>query len=62
MQELEQYIHNMPGYMKKIVFSPSAINDFKHFKSGNQNLVFKIFEIITDIQIEIHSCFGHYAQ
>ncbi len=87
--------------MRTVVFSPSAISDLKLFKSGNQNLVFRILEIITDIQsspfkgigkpeplkgtyqgfwsrrindehrliyritndqIVIHSCFGHYDQ
>ena len=36
--------------MKNVQFSPSAIEEFSKFKSGNQNLVFKIFELITDIQ------------
>jgi toxin YoeB len=38
--------------MRKIIFSPSALNDLKLFKSGNQKLVFKIFEIVTDIQTD----------
>jgi toxin YoeB len=38
--------------MRKVVFSPSALNDLKLFKSGNQKLVFRILEIITDIQSE----------
>ena len=33
-----------------IVFSPSALDDLKLFKTGNQKLVFRILEIITDIQ------------
>lgn len=36
--------------MRKIVFSPSALDNLKQFRSGNQKLVFKIFEIVTDIQ------------
>ncbi len=36
--------------MRKIMFAPSAFNDLKLFKSGNQKLVFKIFELITDMQ------------
>ncbi len=36
--------------MRKIIFSPSALNDLTLFKSGNQKLVFKDFEIITNIQ------------
>lgn len=38
--------------MRKIIFSPTAINDLQLFKSGNQKLVFKIFEMIKDIQKE----------
>ncbi len=29
--------------MRKIQFSPDVINDLKLFKSGNQNLAFKVF-------------------
>jgi toxin YoeB len=36
--------------MRQIQFSPDAINDLKLFKSSNQNLAFRIFELITDIQ------------
>jgi toxin YoeB len=36
--------------MRKVVFSPSALNDLKLFKPGNQKLVFRILELITDIQ------------
>jgi toxin YoeB len=36
--------------MRKVVFSPSALNDLKLFKPGNQKLVFGILELITDIQ------------
>lgn len=36
--------------MRSIQFSPSAIDDLKLFKSGNQKLVFKILELLTDIQ------------
>jgi toxin YoeB len=36
--------------MKKVMFAPSAFNDLKLFKSGNQKLVFKIFELITNMQ------------
>ena len=38
--------------MRQIQFSPDAINDFKFFKSGNQNLAFRIFELITAIQTD----------
>jgi toxin YoeB len=36
--------------MRQIVFSPTALNELSLFKSGNQNLVFKIVELINDIQ------------
>lgn len=36
--------------MRKIQFSSDAINDLKKFKSVDQKLAFKIFELITDIQ------------
>jgi len=36
--------------MRKIQFSPDAIDDLKLFKAGKQNLAFKVFELITDIQ------------
>ncbi len=36
--------------MRKIVFSPKAIDELSLFKSGNQKLVFKIFELLADIQ------------
>lgn len=36
--------------MRKIIFSSSVIADLQEFKSGNQKLVFRILEIITDIQ------------
>ena len=38
--------------MRKVIFSPSALSDLKLFRSGNQKLVFKILEVITDIQSE----------
>jgi len=38
--------------MRIIIFAPSALNDLQLFKSGNQNLVFKILEIITDTQTD----------
>ncbi len=38
--------------MRKIIFSPSSLSDLKLFKSGNQKLVFRILEIISDIQSE----------
>jgi len=38
--------------MRKILFSPSAIEDLQLFRSGNTKLVFKIFEIISDIQTD----------
>jgi toxin YoeB len=36
--------------MRKVVFSPTALNDLALFKTGNQKLVFKILELINDIQ------------
>ena len=36
--------------MREIVFSPTALNDLTLFKTGNQKLVFKILELINDIQ------------
>ncbi len=36
--------------MRKVLFSPDAISDLKRYKSGNQSLAFKVFELITDIQ------------
>ncbi len=36
--------------MKQVVFSQVAIDDLQLFKSGNQKLVFKILELISDIQ------------
>jgi len=36
--------------VKKIVFSPTALSELHLYKAGNQKLVFKIFELISDIQ------------
>lgn len=36
--------------MRNIVFAPSALSELSLFKSGNQKLVFKVFELISDIQ------------
>jgi toxin YoeB len=36
--------------MRNVQFSPTAIEELRKFKSGNQNLAFKVFELITDIQ------------
>jgi toxin YoeB len=36
--------------MKNVVFSIDAITSIQKFKSGNQNLAFKIFELLEDIQ------------
>ena len=36
--------------MRTVAFSIDAIQHFQLYKSGNQNLVFKIFELIEDIQ------------
>jgi len=36
--------------VRKIQFTQIALDDLKSFKAGNQNLVFKIFELISDIQ------------
>jgi toxin YoeB len=36
--------------MRKIVFSPSSMESLQLFRSGNQKLVFKIFDLLTDIQ------------
>jgi toxin YoeB len=38
--------------IRQIQFSPDAINDLKLFKSGNQKLAFRVFELITDIQTD----------
>ncbi|WP_345079655.1 Txe/YoeB family addiction module toxin [Nemorincola caseinilytica] len=38
--------------MRKVVFSSSALNDLRSYRSGNQKLVFKILELITEIQKE----------
>ncbi len=34
------------------ILPPSALSDVKLFKTANQKLVFKIFEIIADMQID----------
>ena len=36
--------------MRKIIFSPTSIEELNEYKFGNQKLVFKIFELIEDIQ------------
>ena len=36
--------------MRNVQFSPIAIEELRKFKSGNQDLAFKVFELITDIQ------------
>ena len=36
--------------MRKIQFSSYTINDLKKFKSVDQKLAFKVFELISDIQ------------
>ena len=36
--------------MRNVQFSPTAIEELRKFKSGNQNLAFKVFELVTDIQ------------
>ncbi len=36
--------------MRKILFSQSALESLKKFKTVNQKLAFKVFELITDIQ------------
>ena len=36
--------------MKSIVFSQTALNQLTSFKAGNQKLVFKVLELIEDIQ------------
>ena len=36
--------------MRQVQFSSDAIENLKRYKAGNQNLAFKIFELITDIQ------------
>jgi Txe/YoeB family toxin of Txe-Axe toxin-antitoxin module len=46
--------------MRKIIISPSALNDLELFKSGNQKLVFRIFEIIADVQSDPFSGGIHY--
>jgi toxin YoeB len=36
--------------MKKVQFTQIALDDLKSFKTGNQKLIFKILELIEDIQ------------
>ncbi len=36
--------------MRKIIFSQTAINQLVLFKTGNQKLVFKILELVAEIQ------------
>lgn len=36
--------------MRKIVFSQTALSHLSAFKAGNQKLVFKVLELIEDIQ------------
>ena len=36
--------------MRNVQFSPSAVEELRKFKSGNQNLAFKVLELIIDIQ------------
>lgn len=36
--------------MKSIVFSQTALNQLTSFKTGNQKLVFKVLELVEDIQ------------
>ena len=36
--------------MRKVQFSPDAMNDLIRFKSGNQKLAFRVFELVNDIQ------------
>lgn len=44
--------------MRNIVFSPDALTQLKTYKTGNQKLVFKILELITDIQNNAFSGIG----
>jgi len=36
--------------MKDVRFTPTALNDLNSYKSGNSKLVFKILELIANIQ------------
>jgi toxin YoeB len=36
--------------MRAIVFSQTALSQLSAFKNGNQKLVFKVLELIEDIQ------------
>ncbi|MBL7732180.1 MAG: Txe/YoeB family addiction module toxin [Chitinophagaceae bacterium] len=36
--------------MRKVVFSPKALEELSRFKTGNQKLVFKLLELLADIQ------------
>lgn len=36
--------------MREVKFSQTALDEMKRFKSGNQQLVFKILDLISDIQ------------
>lgn len=36
--------------MRNVQFSPSAVEELQKFKSGNQNLAFKVLKLIIDIE------------
>ena len=38
--------------MRQILLSPAALADVQRFKSGQQNLAFKVFELISAIQAD----------
>jgi len=44
--------------MRKVQFTHTSIEDLKKYKSGSQKLVFKIFELIEDIQKTPYSGMG----
>lgn len=44
--------------MRTVVFSVDAISQMKQFKSNNQKLVFKIFDLIENIQQQPFSGIG----
>ena len=36
--------------MRKIIFSSDALESLQKYKAGNQNLIFKVLEFLSDVQ------------
>ena len=36
--------------MRVVQFTQAALDELNHFRAGNQNLVFKILDLVADIQ------------